>query len=95
MNVIPTLIPIPCPDCGVDLQRGLIEIRTGVTTTHTWRANRFFKPGEWYLALDEADGAETLRWVCAACGVQLAEDFALHLAEDFALHLGKVIYGAA
>lgn len=79
--------PIPCPSCGVDLHQGVIEIRTGVTETHTWRANRFVRPGDWYLAMTESDGAETMRWVCGECGVQLPE--------DVGLHLGRIIYGAA
>jgi hypothetical protein len=86
MKLRPELEPVPCTDCGVDLQHGLIEIRTGVTTTHIWRANRFIRPDEWYLALDEADAAETLRWVCRRCGVQLPD--------GLALHLGRIINGA-
>lgn len=81
------LTPTPCPDCGIDLRRGVIEIRTGVTESHTWRANRFFRPGDWYLAMTESDGAETMRWVCGQCGAVLPE--------DVALHLGRIIYRAA
>lgn len=78
------MTPHPCPDCGKDLRSGVLEIRTGVTETHTWKANRFFRPGDWYLAMTESDGAETMRWVCAACGAVLPE--------DLAMLLGQIIY---